>query len=144
MNYGKKSVSRKRNSLISSTSMMGKRAHVSFIRILFIALIALCVTVGCVGIGAFRGIIDNAPDVDEIDISPLGYATFLYDGEGNQLRKLSAEFLHVKGNGLSDMNQLVVRLLHPLLGHQLLLKKLLAGAQARIHNLDILIRLKTR
>ena len=70
--------------------MMGKRAHVSFIRILFIALIALCVTVGCVGIGAFRGIIDNAPDVDEIDISPLGYATFLYDGEGNQLRKLSA------------------------------------------------------
>ena len=90
MNYGKKSVSRKRNSLISSTSMMGKRAHVSFIRILFIALIALCVTVGCVGIGAFRGIIDNAPDVDEIDISPLGYATFLYDGEGNQLRKLSA------------------------------------------------------
>ena len=46
--------------------------------------------VGCVGIGAFRGIIDNAPDVNDVDISPLGYATFLYDGDGNQLRKLTA------------------------------------------------------
>ena len=90
MNYGKKSVSKKRNSLISRTAMMGKRAHVSFIRVLFISLIALCVIVGCLGIGAFRGIIDNAPDVDDVDISPLGYATFLYDGDGNQLRKLTA------------------------------------------------------
>ena len=39
MNYGKKSVSKKRNSLISRTAMMGKRAHVSFIRVLFISLI---------------------------------------------------------------------------------------------------------
>ena len=90
MNYGKKSVSKKRNSLISRTAMMGKRAHVSLIRVLFVALITVCVVVGCTGIGAFRGIIDNAPDVNAIDISPLGYATFLYDGDGNQLRKLTA------------------------------------------------------
>ncbi|MDO5798757.1 MAG: PBP1A family penicillin-binding protein [Eubacteriales bacterium] len=90
MNYGKKSVSKKRNSLISRTAMMGKRAHVSFIRVLFAVLITICVVVGCTGIGAFRGIIDNAPNVNDIDISPLGYATFLYDGDGNQLRKLTA------------------------------------------------------
>lgn len=90
MNYGKKSVSKKRNSLISRTAMMGKKAHVSLLRVLFIALITVCVVVGCTGIGAFRGIIDNAPDVNDIDISPLGYATFLYDGDGNQLRKLTA------------------------------------------------------
>ena len=90
MNYGKKSVSKKRNSLISRTAMMGKRAHVSLIRVLFVALITICVVIGCTGIGAFRGIIDNAPDANDIDISPLGYATFLYDGDGNQLRKLTA------------------------------------------------------
>jgi penicillin-binding protein 1A len=44
----------------------------------------------CIGVGAFKGIIDNAPDVDDVDIMPLGYATFLYDDEGNQLRKLAA------------------------------------------------------
>ena len=69
---------------------MGKRAHVSLIRVLFVILITICVVIGCTGIGAFRGIIDNAPDVNDIDISPLGYATFLYDGDGNQLRKLTA------------------------------------------------------
>ena len=90
MNYGKKSVSKKRNSLISRTAMMGKRAHVSLIRVLFVALITICVVIGCTGIGAFRGIIDNAPDANDIDISPLGYATFFDDGDGNQLRKLTA------------------------------------------------------
>ena len=34
--------------------------------------------------------IDNAPDVNDIDIMPLGYATFLYDDAGNQIRKLAA------------------------------------------------------
>ena len=43
MNYGKRSTSKKRNALISRTSMLEKRAHVSFIRVLFTALIAVCV-----------------------------------------------------------------------------------------------------
>ena len=90
MNYGKKSASKKRNSLISRSSMMGKRAHVSFIRVLFIGLIALCVGVSSLGIGSIRGILANTPNVDEVDIMPLGYATFLYDCNGNQIRKLAA------------------------------------------------------
>lgn len=70
--------------------MMGKRARVSFIRVLFVSLIALCIAVTCLGVGSFRGVIDTAPDVDDIDIMPLGYATFLYDDAGNQIRKLAA------------------------------------------------------
>ena len=90
MNYGKKSTAKKRNALISRTSMLGKKAHVSLIRAAFISLIALCICVICLGFGSYKGVIDNTPDVDDIDISPLGYATFLYDGEGNQIRKLTA------------------------------------------------------
>ena len=90
MNYGKKSTAKKRTALISRSSMMGKRARVSFIRILFVSLIALCIAVTCLGVGSFRGVIDNAPDVNDIDIMPLGYATFLYDDAGNQIRKLAA------------------------------------------------------
>ena len=90
MNYGKKSAAQKRNSLISRSSMMGKRARISFIRLLFVSLIALCIGVTCLGIGSFKGVIDNAPDVNDIDIMPLGYATFLYDDQGNQIRKLAA------------------------------------------------------
>lgn len=90
MNYGKKSTAKKRTVLISRSSMMGKRARVSFIRVLFVSLIALCIAVTCLGVGSFRGVIDTAPDVDDIDIMPLGYATFLYDDAGNQIRKLAA------------------------------------------------------
>ena len=90
MNYGKKSTAKKRTALISRSSMMGKRARVSFIRVLFVSLIALCIAVTCLGVGSFRGVIDTAPDVNDIDIMPLGYATFLYDDAGNQIRKLAA------------------------------------------------------
>lgn len=90
MNYGKKWTSKKRNSLTSRSSMAGKRAHVSFIRILFIGLLTLATIVVCAGFGAVKGIIDNAPDVSEIDIMPIGAASFVYDDQGNQLQKLTA------------------------------------------------------
>lgn len=90
MNYGKKTAAKKRNALISRTSMMGKRAHVSLVRVLFISLIALCIVGVSLGLGSYKGIIDNAPDVDSVDIMPLGYASFLYDDHGNQIRKLAA------------------------------------------------------
>ena len=90
MNYGKKSTSKKRKALTSRSSMIEKRAHVSALRVLFISLLTLGVIVIFGGIGAFKGVIDNAPDVDDIDIMPLGYASFLYDGDGNQIRKLAA------------------------------------------------------
>lgn len=90
MNFGRQSTSKKRNALTSRSSMMGKRAHVSLIRVLFFSLIAVCVMGICVGVGSISGIIANAPDVDEIDITPLGYATTLYDDAGNKLRQLSS------------------------------------------------------
>lgn len=90
MNYGKKSTSKKRKALISRSSMMGQRAHVSFLRVLFITLITIGVIGLCGGIGAFKGVIDNAPNVADIDITPLGYASYLYDDQGNQMRKLAA------------------------------------------------------
>ena len=90
MKFGKKATSKKRNSLISRSSMLGNKAHVSLIRVLFISLIALVVMGICLGIGSFHGVIDNAPDVEDIDIMPLGYASFLYDDHGNQIRKLAA------------------------------------------------------
>lgn len=36
-----------------------------------------------IGIGMFRGIIDNAPEINVESIVPIGYATTVYDCEGN-------------------------------------------------------------
>ena len=90
MNFGKRATNRKRNALASHSTMMGKKANVSILRIIFIALIAVLAIGGCMGIGAMRGLIDDAPDISEVNIVPVGEATFVYDTNGDQLQKLTA------------------------------------------------------
>ena len=90
MNFGKRATNRKRNALSSHSTMMGKKANVSILRIIFIALIAVLAIGCCMGIGAMRGLIDDAPDISEVNIVPVGEATFVYDANGDQLQKLTA------------------------------------------------------
>lgn len=90
MNYGKNATRKKRKKLCSSSSRLEQRAGVSFLRVLFLIFAAVCVIICCMGIGAFRSIIDNAPDISDVNIMPSGNATFVYDADGNQLQKLSA------------------------------------------------------
>ena len=90
MNFGRNAVAKKRGALISRSSMMGKRAHVSLFRIFLVLILAGIVCLGCMGIGSLQGVLANSPDPEKVDIMPLGYATFLVDQDGNQLRKLAA------------------------------------------------------
>lgn len=97
MNFGKKGVQRKKEQLDSSSTMMWKKAGISALRVLFLSIIAFCTIVICLGVGAYRGIIDSAPDISDVNIMPLGYATFVYDADGNQLQKLNS----AEGNRIS-------------------------------------------
>ena len=90
MNFGKNSTQKKRKNLTAASSRMGNMAGVTFLRILFLSFAAVCVIVACMVIGAFRSIIDNAPDISDVNIMPIGNATFVYDADGNMLQKLSA------------------------------------------------------
>lgn len=90
MNFGKNSTQKKRRNLTSTSSRMSNMAGVTFLRILFLSFVAVCVIVVCMGVGAFRSIIDNSPDISDVNIMPIGNATFVYDADGNQLQKLSA------------------------------------------------------
>jgi penicillin-binding protein 1A len=90
MNFGKRATSKKRNALTSRSTMVGNKAHVSFLRVIFASIIAVIVLCACLGFGAVRGLIDNAPDISDVNIMPIGAATFVYDTEGNQIQKLTA------------------------------------------------------
>lgn len=90
MNFGKRATSKKRNSLTSRSAMVGNKAHVSFLRVIFASLIAVFVLCICIGIGAIRGLIDSAPKIEDVNITPIGAATFVMDTQGNQLQKLTA------------------------------------------------------
>ena len=55
MNFGKRATNKKRNALTSHSTMIGKKAHVSLLRIIFLSLLAIMVIGACAGLGAFKG-----------------------------------------------------------------------------------------
>lgn len=70
MNYGKKSTARKEKELTSKGTMVRKKFSVIFCKTLLICFFLAAVVGICAGIGIFKGIIDSAPDIDDIDASP--------------------------------------------------------------------------
>lgn len=90
MNYEKNNIVKKREALTSPSSMIGKKAGVSVLRIFFACIVLLAVMGISLGLGAYRGILDNSPDISDVNIIPVGQASFIYDAEGNQIQKLSS------------------------------------------------------
>ena len=68
MNYGKRGAAKKKKALRSKSKKWSKRFALTF----------------------FKAILLLIPDTD-IDVSPSGFSTFVYDAEGNQIAKLDAE-----------------------------------------------------
>lgn len=90
MNFGEQNVTKTRKEMASNSAKAGKKAVVTIARVFFISFITVSLVVFCLGLGMIKGIIDGAPDISEVNIVPSGYATFVYDSNGNQLQKLSA------------------------------------------------------
>ena len=88
MNYGKKGVRKKQQALNSKSIKVKKMFTVSILKAVLVVLLSLGVIGMCAGIGVFRGIISSAPDITNIDVSPSGFSTFVYDVEGHETAKL--------------------------------------------------------
>lgn len=90
MNYGKKGVRKKQQTLNSTSKKWGKKLGFTFVQVFLIALIGVAIIGTSAGIGIFKGILATAPDIGNIDVTPTGFSTFVYDIEGNQIKKLVA------------------------------------------------------
>lgn len=90
MNYGKKGVRAKQKALNSKSLKWGRKIAFTCIKVLLVGMIAVGILGASAGIGAFNGIIASAPDIDVNDVAPVGFSTFVYDSEGNQIDKLVA------------------------------------------------------
>lgn len=90
MNYGKKGASDKYKSAVSTSAKISKRIFVTGFKIIMVCVLAVVVLGLCVGIGVFRGIIESAPDISNVDVSPTGYSSMIYDADGNETTKLVA------------------------------------------------------
>lgn len=90
MNYGKKGVRAKQKELNSKAPKWSRKLFFTCIKLVLLAFIAVGIIGISAGIGAFNGIIASAPDIDANDVAPVGFSTFVYDSEGNQIDKLVA------------------------------------------------------
>ena len=97
MNYGRAGIEREEEALQASAPRAGNRVAVIILRVIIFVLIAVVVCGLCLGIGAYRGIIDDSPQITDANIMPLGYASFIYDVNGSEIQKLNS----VEGNRVS-------------------------------------------
>lgn len=88
MHYGKRSVKKKQQKLHSKTNKVGKMFLITFLKAFLFLCLAICVSGICLGVGVFKGILASAPDISNLDYTPSGYATVVYDCNGKQMTKL--------------------------------------------------------
>ncbi|MBE5877529.1 MAG: glycosyl transferase [Lachnospiraceae bacterium] len=90
MNYGKRGVVKKQKALTSKSTKLKKMCCISALKLILLGLLSVFIIVASLGLGAFKGIISSAPDISTVKVIPTGYATVIYDAEGNEMTKLVA------------------------------------------------------
>lgn len=88
MNYGKRGVRKKQQTLNAIGKKWSRKIAFTFVQVFLVAIIGAAIVGTSAGIGAFKGVLATAPDIGNIDVTPTGFSTFVYDIEGNQLQKL--------------------------------------------------------
>lgn len=88
MNYSEKGTAKRQKQLKSKKQKLLTKAGVSFFRAFILCFIVLCIVGGFAGIGVMKGIIDNAPSIDPLDVVPEGFVTTLYYSNGEESQTL--------------------------------------------------------
>lgn len=88
MNYSKRGVRKKQKALNAKGGKWGRKLGFTFVQVFLLFMISAAILGVSAGIGVFKGILATAPDIGNIDVTPSGFSTFVYDIEGNQTAKL--------------------------------------------------------
>ncbi len=88
MNYGKKGVRSRQKELNAHHGRWGKKITLFVLELCIAAMVSVGIIGAAAGFGAFKGILASAPAVENLDVSPSGFSTFVYDIEGRQIAKL--------------------------------------------------------
>lgn len=88
MNYGKKGIRTKQKEISSKSKKLTTKLGITIIKVSLVIFLVLGVTVGCAGFGMIKGLIDNAPDITNLDLTPTEYATTMLDSTGAEIASL--------------------------------------------------------
>ncbi len=90
MDFRSESIRQKQKAFSSHKIKMGTKALVYTFKFIVIIFVFGVVTIGCIGAGAFKGLIESAPDITLNDVTPSQYKTTVYDCNGIQTETLVA------------------------------------------------------
>lgn len=91
MNYSKKGIRAKQKSLHATSTKWCRKLLLAILNLSLLAILGVGIIGASMAIGIFKGVIDTAPSIENIDVTPTGFSTFVYDLEGNQIGKLIAQ-----------------------------------------------------
>ena len=90
MNYGKKSAQKQSEKLSGKRAKNKKRFGITFIKTVLVCILCI-IAVGVVGGGLYAvKLIKQCPDISEVNISPNGFSTTVYDSAGNEIETLAS------------------------------------------------------
>ena len=88
MNYSKKGVEQKQHYIKSTSRRLTSKLRVTMFRLCIITTVVAIIIGVYAGLGYIRGLIDSAPNIAKIDVSPRGFTTKVYDSESNVIENL--------------------------------------------------------
>lgn len=90
MNYGKQAISRRQKEVDAKGKKLGKKFGVFLGKAILIGVVLLAVLGVSSGIGVWKGIVDSAPDISAMDVTPTGYSTTVLSADGQEVATLVA------------------------------------------------------
>ncbi len=91
MNYSKRGIKARQKAVHATSTRLGKKLLVSALNLSLLFILSVGVIGISMGFGIFKGVIDTAPSIENIKVTPTGFSTFVYDLEGNQTAKLVSQ-----------------------------------------------------
>lgn len=88
MKYGYRETISKQKDLVSMQHKLSKKTLIFSFRLFLYILVLLFITGCALALGIVRGIIDGAPNIEDISIVPSSYSTTVYDNNEKEITKL--------------------------------------------------------
>lgn len=90
MNYGKNATKRRVQKLDKKSTKVRHKFGIIFWKCILVLVIIVGVVGISSGVGVMKGIIDSAPDISEIDVTPTGYSSTVLASDGTEISTLVA------------------------------------------------------
>jgi len=78
MNYGKQSTRRKEAEIDSKPKKIKNKVTLTLGKLVLASTLVAGVIGVCGGCGVMKGIIDSAPDISKMNVTPTGYSTTVF------------------------------------------------------------------